>query len=157
MTDHDPQPLAVLRGGASADDREARLAEQADDMTGQDRASVFARDRFLLTVAAASMTLGLSLILLGWAGTSRVTHVEEQVPYLISGGLLGLALAVIGAITLFAHWLTVLIREGRAHEVARREDHAALLAALAVLGTPTTKEKDRDDRARRTRAQRQVR
>ena len=39
--------------------------------------------------------------------------VEAQVPYLISGGLLGVALATIGAITFFAHWLTVLITEVR--------------------------------------------
>jgi hypothetical protein len=155
MTDTDHH-LSVLSGGSSAEDRVERLADGADGLASEERTSVFARDRFLLTVASASMTLGLSLIILGWIGSSRVTHVEEQVPYLISGGLLGLALAVIGAVTLFAHWLTVLIREGREREVARREDHEALLAALLALGD-TTKEKDRDDRARRTRTQRQVR
>lgn len=156
MTDTDPNHLAVLAAGTTGEERVIRLAEGADELTGTDRASIFARDRFLLTVASVAMTLGLTMIILGWVGSSRVTHVEEQVPYLISGGLLGLALAVIGAVTLFAHWLTVLIRDGRVREVARREDHEALLTALLALGD-TTKEKERDDRARRTRTQRQVR
>ena len=48
------------------------------------------------------MLLGLAAILLGWAGASRSILMEEQLPYLISGGLFGLALAFIGAITLLA-------------------------------------------------------
>lgn len=35
-------------------------------------------------------------------------------PYLISGGILGLALVVLGGFLYFAHWLTQLIKETRA-------------------------------------------
>ena len=79
------------------------------------------------------MTTGLSIILLGWFGAARSTIVEEQIPYLISGGLLGVALATIGALTLFAHWLTVLVRENRRQELdpqagAHRADGSARAA-----------------------------
>jgi hypothetical protein len=95
---------------ASPDDREARLTEGADQLASRSRASILQHPRFLLWVSVTLMTLGLALILLGWAGASRSIVIEEQMPYLISGGLLGLALAIIGAVTLFAQGLTVLIR-----------------------------------------------
>jgi hypothetical protein len=65
--------------------------------------------------------------------------VEEQVPYLISGGLLGVALATIGALLFFTHWLTVSIKEARSHEAARRQDHEELLEALQALGNALTR------------------
>jgi hypothetical protein len=104
------------------------------------------------------MSLGVGMILLGWLGAAHSTLVEEQVPYLISGGLLGVALAVIGALCLFTHWLTVLIREARAHEAARREDHDELLDALRSVATALTHQEDSNDgRARGAQSQRSVR
>lgn len=41
--------------------------------------------------------LGAFLMLLGWFGVSREAIVEKQIPYLISGGLGGVFLAVLGA------------------------------------------------------------
>ena len=41
-----------------------------------------------------------------------------------------MALATIGALTLFSHWLTVSIQEARHHEAARRQDHDELMEAL---------------------------
>src|SRR3546814_19754487 len=83
------------------------------------------------------MTSGLCAIVLGWFGASHSTLVEEQVPYLISGGLLGVAMATVGAVTLFAHWLTVMIREARAREASRKDDHIELMEALAQLTAAT--------------------
>ena len=40
---------------------------------------------------------GVALILLGWNGAASYDRVESQMPYLISGGLAGLALVIIGA------------------------------------------------------------
>jgi hypothetical protein len=124
--------IPVLIAGASIDDREKRLADGADDLAGK-RTAVLGGPNVLLIAAGALVTTGLSAILLAWVGTSRSTIIEEQVPYLISGGLLGLALAVIGAITYFAHWLTVFVREAREHEAARAQDHDELMEVLRGL------------------------
>ena len=97
------------------------------------RRSVLAHPRFLLAISAALMAGGLVAILLGWDGAANATVVEAQVPYLVSGGLLGVALATIGGLTFFAHWLTVSIREARLHEAARRQDHIELMGALGSL------------------------
>ena len=76
-------------------------------------------------------------------------------PYLISGGLLGLALATIGALLLFSHWLTVSIREEREREAARRQDHAELLQALRTLTSP--QQENTHGRPRGERAERPLR
>ena len=124
-----PDEPDVLVNGTPIEEREARLAEGADDLATH-RASVLAHRNTLVVVAAALTTTGLTAILLAWFGAAQSTLVEEQIPYLISGGLLGLALAVIGALTYFAHWLTVLVRQAQEHEARRAEDHAALMAEL---------------------------
>ena len=146
----------LLGGGTSPADRDERLTEGAEALASE-RGSVLRNPRLLLWVSITLMALGLAFILLGWAGASRSIVVEEQVPYLISGGLLGLALAIIGAVTLFAQWLTVLIRENREREEARRRDHAELLAALRSLNGKTTRQETGNGASRSTRANRPVR
>jgi len=123
--------LTVLSGGPSMDEREKRLAEGADAIAGDERRSILRHPNFLLGVAGTLMTAGLALILLGWLGSAHSTVIEEQVPYMISGGLLGVALAIVGAVCFFSHWVTVLIREARQHEEARHHDHEELMAALS--------------------------
>jgi hypothetical protein len=153
-----PERFTVLDGGPPIEEREARLTDGADEIV-EDRArrSIVGWDQFLLTVSGALMVLGLAVILIGWAGASNSTLIEEQVPYLISGGLFGLALATIGAITFFSHWLTVSIRESRAREAARREDHLELMEALRSIGSSLAAQEDPDGHARGTSAQRPLR
>jgi hypothetical protein len=155
MTDNDK--IAALGTGTSPDEREARLTEGADELASRSRGSILRHPQFLLWVSVTLMTLGIGFILLGWAGASRSIVLEEQVPYLISGGVLGLALALIGAVTLFAQWLTTLIREEREREVARRRDHEELLAALQALAGPTTRQGGGNGSPRGARSNRPVR
>ena len=153
-----PERFEVLDGGPSTDEREARLVSGADELVeDRSRPSVLAHPHFLLAVAGTLMTLGVSVILIGWSGAANSTVVEEQVPYLISGGLLGVALVTIGALTLFSHWLTVSIREARDREAARRRDHDELMDALRDLTGALAQEETRDGRARGNRPQRPVR
>jgi hypothetical protein len=152
MTITEPAPSAP-----STDARQARLTEGADELA-RGRRTLAAHPQLLLGVSAGLITTGLSIILLGWLGAARSTIVEEQIPYLISGGLLGVALATIGALTLFAHWLTVLIREGRRQEGLRKQDHIELMEALALLtSTLDRKEDTSDGRARSAQPERAVR
>ena len=151
--------FTVLDGGPSVDERDARLTEGADELVDDRAEGSFAgRDHVLLAIAGALMGLGICVILIGWAGAANSTLVEEQVPYLISGGLLGIALCTIGALTLFSHWLTLGIREARAHEAARRRDHQELVGVLQTLASSlAVKEGKPSARARSARADRPVR
>lgn len=123
----------VSDNGRTPNQREARLRDGADELKNKRILSLLQRPNLLIGVSATLMTIGLSLILLGWAGTSRSIYLEEQISYVLSGGILGGALAVIGALTLFTHWLTVSIREARERDVRREQQHAELMAALEKL------------------------
>jgi hypothetical protein len=75
-------------------------------------------DRWLLIAGAVLMPLGIAVIVLGWIGESGTTIAYQQNDYLISGGILGLALVVAGGFTYFAYWQTVRIRESRSQSAA---------------------------------------
>jgi hypothetical protein len=62
---------------------------------------------------------GVALILLGWNGAASYDRVESQMPYLISGGLAGLALVIIGAGLLVVQ--------------AQRQNRAALQTSITDL------------------------
>jgi hypothetical protein len=131
----------VLAAGTPSDARDERLDTGAAALSGGGARSIFLHERFLVAVAGALMTGGIMAILLGWHGASGSVLVTEQVPYLISGGVLGLALATIGALTFFTHWLAVLVRDNRRqHEdlvrvlqEERRRDRETLLEAISEL------------------------
>jgi len=146
---------SVLADGTPIELREEALATGADELAGGRRSWV-EDSRVLPIVAAATMTMGLTAILLGWFGAAQSTLVQEQIPYLISGGLLGLGLATIGALLFFSHWLTVSIKEARQREHARRQDHLELMEALHALAR-RDREGDRNGRARSTRTERPLR
>ena len=88
-------------------------------------------DRWMLVVGGILVPLGVLLVFLGWLGASRTPLLFEQIPYLISGGQLGLALVVGGGFVYFTYWQAVRVREARAQ-------HAELIAALARLEATMT-------------------
>jgi hypothetical protein len=57
--------------------------------------------------AAVAVLLGLLCLLLGWIGTSDSLYLAQQVPYLVSGGLLGIFLLGVGAVL----WLSADLRD----------------------------------------------
>lgn len=71
-------------------------------------------DRMMLILGGILMPLGIIFILLGWAGAARTPLPFEQNDYLISGGILGLALVFAGGFLYFGYWQTVRINESRA-------------------------------------------
>jgi hypothetical protein len=73
------------------------------------RGTVVATDRWLAVAGGVLMPLGAVLVLLGWYGAAHTTRLFEEVPYLISGGIFGLVLVVIGAALYFGYWLTRLV------------------------------------------------
>ncbi len=78
-------------------------------------------DRAHLIAGAVLLVLGLLAILLGWHGAANSPYLFEQVPYLISGGLLGLGLVFAGGFVYFAYWVTRLVRDSR-DQAARAEE-----------------------------------
>jgi hypothetical protein len=71
----------------------------------------------------AILGTGIALVLLGWYGAAHTNIQTEQMPYLISGGLLGLGLIIVAGV----------LASGAAQErsnTALRKEIAAALAAM---------------------------
>ena len=102
-------------------------------------------DRWLQIAGAVAVPLGALLIFLGWYGASHTTRVWEQMPYVVSGGMLGTALVFVGAFCYFAQWLTKLVQQSRqqaADAQAAAERTAEALERIEQMlrtGTPGTK------------------
>jgi hypothetical protein len=122
--------------GNPAASRNDRLASQVQRL--RTRAASGGLDHWLLIVGSILMPLGVVFILLGWAGASRTPLPFEQNDYLISGGLLGLALVMAGGFTYFAYWQTVRIRESRVQSATLTSAINRLEAMLGGGGTVAT-------------------
>jgi hypothetical protein len=109
------------------------------------------QERWALIGGVVAMVAGLALIVFGWYGASGTTLVVEAVSYMISGGILGLGLIIIGA-ALFVrysssrylrYWLIRMIYEEQANadRVAAASDevrHAVERLRPARSTAPTT-------------------
>src|SRR6476469_8251962 len=78
------------------------------------------------------VAIGLLLIGLGWNGAAGVDFVSGQIPYLLSGGALGLALVVLGVgLIVVEH-----SRKNRSHlEAELRELHTAVSRLASALAS----------------------
>ncbi len=87
-----------------------RLGDAVSKIKGGRRIDI---DRAQLIGGGALAVLGIAAIIVGWLGAANTGFEFEQIPYLISGGLLGLALCFLGGFVYFAYWITRLVRESR--------------------------------------------
>ncbi len=81
--------------------------------------------RMVLLPGAFAIVVGFVFMFLGWYGAARTPREIEQIPYLISGGFIGLGLVFVGGLILAcAFWMSMLQRftqeaEERAEKRAR--------------------------------------
>lgn len=133
MTAPATSPVQVVQvGGPSqvTDPAGARSERLAQQVSGIRSRGGLGSDRWMLVVGGVLLPLGLLLVLLGWWGAAHTVFVFEQLPYLLSGGVLGLSCVVAGGFVYFAYWLTLLVRENRA---GRLELTAALVRVQELL------------------------
>ena len=102
-----------MENGSQGSGDQARL-ERLQGSVSKLRARGSTRpERWLMIGGGGGVVVGLLAIILGWVGASRTPYIFEQLPYLISGGLLGLAIAVVGGLFYFGYWITRQIQETR--------------------------------------------
>jgi hypothetical protein len=85
-------------------------------------------ERFGAKLGVGFCLAGLVLVFLGWNGAASVDRIQSQFPYLISGGIAGLCLVVIGAALIIAE----VARDDRAGLRAQIEELRAALERGAV-------------------------
>ena len=119
------EPLTKDAAHSRREERLLRLLE---------RASASSRfnlgERWLFALGGALVVSGFVAVIIGWVGTSRTVLVAGQIPYVVSGGLLGLGLIFLGGFLYFGHWVAVLVRESRERGAEDREDLALVRQGL---------------------------
>jgi hypothetical protein len=119
------EPMSTESAHSRREERLLRLLE---------RASASSRfnlgERWLFALGGALVVAGFVAVIIGWVGTSRTVLVSGQIPYLVSGGLIGLGLIFLGGFLYFGHWVAVLVRESRERGAEDREDLALVRQSL---------------------------
>jgi len=92
------------------------------------------RNTWQILAGAILLPLGIAVILLGWAGAAHGRVDQQQIPYIISGGLLGLAVVIVGCFFYWAHWLYRIYDQADLHhQEAMREQAEQMRALIEVL------------------------
>lgn len=92
------------------------------------------RNTWQAVAGAVLLPLGVAVILLGWSGAAHGRVDQQQIPYLISGGVLGLAVVMIGCFFYWAHWLYRLYDQADLnHREAMREQQDLMRALIDAL------------------------
>jgi hypothetical protein len=92
-------------------ERVARLRSSVGGL--RTRAVARGLDFYLFLAGAVLVPFGIFVMVLGWYGASHTGYLFEQIPYVISGGLIGLGLVLVGSFAYFAYWLTRIFHQQR--------------------------------------------
>ncbi len=74
--------------------------------------------KWLETIGMCLIVFGFVCILLGWYGAAHSPYLYQEVPYLISGGLLGVSLVIGGGILVHCAWCMRKVEEDRRNALA---------------------------------------
>jgi hypothetical protein len=107
----------------------AHTVQRAD---GDDTGSYDLRNSWQIVVGSLLIPLGVVLILLAWNGAAHAKVEQQQIPYLISGGFIGLGCMVVGGLMYWGHWLYRVFDQQDLHH---REQQELMRDLLRALGT----------------------
>lgn len=86
----------------------------------------------LFWAGAILLPLGIVVIVLGWYGAANTPYEYDQLPYLVSGGVLGLGLTFCGGFLYFGAWLARIAAD-------QKEASKRLADTLLVLADVTSR------------------
>jgi hypothetical protein len=141
---------AVLDGTTRSTARRARFREAISTIATRSTADDLIR--WMLVPASIALLLGFNLMLFGWIGAAHTHREIEQIPYLISGGLVGLALVIVGALLLASTFWVAVMRKSRDEADERadarlRELEARIAELQAAANAPANGTRRRPSRA----------
>jgi hypothetical protein len=97
------------------------------------RARAIKIEQILLVLGGVAMPAGVLVIIVGWYGAAHTFRTYAQLDYLISGGLLGLALVISGGFCYFGYWLTRMVQLLRTNQNQERQSLDTLERISAQL------------------------
>ncbi len=127
-----PFSPARRRRAGSADDGDTVVNEPRRNrlLSWLDNSGLDLRNTWQVVAGAILLPLGVAVILLGWAGAAHGRVDQQQIPYLISGGILGLACVVVGCFFFWAHWLYRIYDQADLHHQAAMREQAEFYRQL---------------------------
>jgi len=112
---HEPfRPSAGSDGAIPVPRRLDRLASVVDRNRRSDRDM----RKIMQVLGMLAIGFGFVCIILGWYGAAHSPYQYEEIPYVISGGLLGVALVIGGGILVLCAWSLRQVEEARRNAVA---------------------------------------
>ena len=119
---------ATLTSSPAGTARRARFRSAVADISA--RSSSDDLIRWMLIPGSILVFLGFVVMLLGWVGAARTAREIEQVPYLISGGLVRLAFVVLGGLLLVSTFWVAVLRKLQAEATDEVQTLHARIAEL---------------------------
>ena len=94
------------------------------------------RNTWQVLAGSILIPVGVASIILAWYGAAHARVDQQQIPYMVSGGFLGLGAIVAGALFYWAHWLYRIYDQADLHHHELMRSQAELRDALigAVTG-----------------------
>jgi hypothetical protein len=109
-------PVAAVDGATPVPSRLKRLGAAIDGMRhGRNDRNL---RKIMQLLGMLTIGFGFVCILLGWYGASHSPYLYQEIPYLISGGLLGVALVVGGGTMVRSAWNLRQVEEDRRNALA---------------------------------------
>ena len=141
MTTMETQAPAVPAADTQADSGAIpHAAPKADGVAPLRGNSAQLLQMVLFVAGAVLLPGGLVVIGLGWYGTAHTPYEYDQNAYLISGGILGLGITLVGGFLYFGSWLARLAVDQKASSLQVAESLSkladAVLASNAALEVP---------------------
>jgi hypothetical protein len=106
----------VVVGETPASTRLQRLAQAVD--SGRQRRSDRDLRKIMQLLGMLIIAFGFVCILLGWYGAAHSVYQYEELSYVISGGLLGVALVIGGGVLVLCAWSLRGVEESRRNALA---------------------------------------
>jgi hypothetical protein len=111
-----PAPAPELEPSTPVPTRLQRLAAMIDRARpGRGGRNV---RKWMETIGMSLIVFGFVCIILGWYGSAHSPYLYQEVPYLISGGLLGVALVIGGGVLVRCAWSMRQVEEDRRNALA---------------------------------------
>jgi type VI protein secretion system component VasK len=123
------EPTIALEGASDelAATRRARFREALSSIATNSTADDLIR--WMLVPASILVILGFNFMLWGWIGAAHTHRQIEQIPYLISGGVIGLGLVLLGGLLLASTFWVAVMRKVQAEAEARAQARIAEVEA----------------------------
>lgn len=88
------------------------------------------RNTWQIIAGSLLLPLGIAFILLAWSGAAHGRVDQQQIPYVVSGGLGGLAVVMIGCFFYWAHWLYRIYDQADLHHQEAMREQRELMRVL---------------------------